>query len=203
MNKTLTTSLTAIALAGGGIIGVGSLAAASYGDEPPTLDDATVEDDSDPVGLQDATDDTEDTVDTTDEATADEESDHHGRRGGCGDSEAVAEALGMTSDELQAARDGGQSLAEIAADQNVSVDAVVDALVDGVEAHLAEEVAEGDLTQEEADERLASAEERATERVEATPGEDGARGFRGGRGDRNGAPADADIDGDASADDDA
>lgn len=201
MNQTLKTSVTAIALAGGGIIGVGSLAAAGYGDEPPTLDDATVDDDSDPVGLQDATDDTDDTTDdgtieATDEATADEESGHHGRRGGCSDSEAVAEALGLTSDELQAARDAGQSLAEIAADQNVSVDAVVDALVDGIEAHLAEEVAEGDLTQEEADERLASAEERAAERVEAAPGEDGARGFRGGRGDRPEAPAD-DVDDDA------
>mgnify|MGYP001823947061 CR=1 FL=1 len=44
MNKTLTTSVVAIALAGGGAIGLGSLAAASYGDEPPTLDDETVED---------------------------------------------------------------------------------------------------------------------------------------------------------------
>ena len=43
MNKTLTTSVLAIALAGGGAIGVGSLAAASYGDEPPTLDEESVE----------------------------------------------------------------------------------------------------------------------------------------------------------------
>lgn len=210
MNKTLKTSVTAIAIAGGGIIGVGSLAAASYGDEPPTLedtDDVTADDDTtddgDPVGLQDATDDVDDTT-TEETSEADAESDRRGRRG-CGDSEEVAAALGLTTDELQAARDTGRSLAEIAADQNVSVDVVVDALVDDVEAHLTEKVAEGDLTQEEADERLASAEERAADKVEAIPGEDGERGSRGhrNRGDRTGADSDGAIDDAADADDDA
>ena len=100
-------------------------------------------------------------------------------------SEAVAEALGLTADELQAARAEGQSLADIAAAQGVSTDTVVDAIVDGIEAHLAEEVAEGDLTQAEADERLATAEERATEKVDAAPGEGGPQGLRGNGGRRS------------------
>ena len=72
----------------------------------------------------------------------------------------------------------------------MSVDSVVEAIVDGVEAHLAEEVAEGDLTQEEADERLAVAEERATEKVDAAPDADGPQGARGPRGGAAPVPAD-------------
>ena len=108
-------------------------------------------------------------------------------------SEAVAEALGLTADELQAARAEGQSLADIAAAQGVPIDTVVDAIVDGIETHLAEEVAEGDLTQAEADERLATAEERAAEKVDAAPGEGSAQGLRGNGGRRGPATAAADA----------
>ena len=72
-----------------------------------------------------------------------------------------------------------------------AVDAVVGVIVDRVDAHLAEEVAEGDLTQEEADERLATAEERAAEKVAAAPGEGGPQGARGGRRGPAETPADA------------
>ena len=200
MNRNLKTSIIAIALAGGGAIGLGSIAAASYGDEPPTTLDESVDgssitvtdadaegapDDLGPTGLQATTDDTE--AGSGDAA----------RDGGCGDgvrsSEAVAEALGLTADELQTARAAGQSLADIAAAQGVSTDTVVGAIVDGIEAHLADEVAEGDLTQAEADERLAAAEERATEKVDATPGEGAAQGLRGNGGRRGPATASADA----------
>ncbi len=295
MNKTLKTSVVAIALAGCGAIGVGSLAAASYGDEPPTLDETTTDDTDDtddadetdgttddaPVGLQDATDDTIEPGEaeagrrghhghgntevvaealglTTDElhearqsgqSLADiaaaqgvpidtliatlatsaeqniaekvaageltqEEADERladltdritervnqapgeggrGGRRGFRNGEAVAEALGLTTDELHEAREAGQSLADVAVAQGVSVDAVVTAIVDGVEDHLAEEVAEGGLTQEEADERLASAEERATDKVNAAPGEGGPQGARGPGGRRGPAPATTDA----------
>ena len=188
MNKTLTTSVFAIALAGGGAIGVGSLAAASYGDEPPTLDDETVDDvadtdetdaddtdaadDGEPVGLQEVTDG-DPVVESTDEPA-------EGRRGHR-KSEVAAEALGMTTDELREARQAGQSLAEIAAAQGVSVDTVIDALTADAEARIAEKVAAGELTQEEADERLAGLDERVAEKVNAAPGEGGRRGFRGSR----------------------
>ena len=107
-------------------------------------------------------------------------------------SETVTETLGLTVDELQEAREAGQSLADLATAQGVDVDTLVQAIVDDVEERVAEHVAEGDLTQEEADEKLANAEERVTERVNTAPGEgDGERGPRGPRGPRGGvAPAD-------------
>ena len=179
MNKTLKTSVLAIALAGGGAIGVGSLAAASYGDEPPTLDE-TVDDDTideapddesdeaEPIGLQATTD-------------GDPAEPGEGRRGhrGHGNSEAAAEALGITTDELQEARHAGQSLADIAAAQGVSIDTVIQALTDDAQTRIAEQVAEGELTQAEADEHLAGLEERITERASQAPGEGGRRGQRG------------------------
>jgi hypothetical protein len=57
----------------------------------------------------------------------------------------------------------------------VDVQVVIDALVAEAEAHLDEKVAEGGLTQEEADERLAEITEQITDRVN-----DG--GGRGGKG---------------------
>ncbi len=203
MNRTLKTTVTAIALAGGGVIGLGSMAAASYGDEPPTIDEtdvtgdetttdestgdeATESDDVTPDALQAVSDDAEI------ESNADGERDS-GCRGGLRNSDVIADALGLTADELQAAREAGSSLADISAAQGVDVDTVVDAIVDGIEEHLAEEVAEGDLTQEEADERLATAEERAAEKVDAAPGEGGPHGLRG-NGRRGPAPAPADAD---------
>jgi hypothetical protein len=79
--------------------------------------------------------------------------------------DAAAEALGITEDELRAALEDGQSIAEVAEANGVDVQAVIDALVDEVETHLDEEVAEGDLTQAEADEKLANTTERITELV--------------------------------------
>ncbi len=86
-----------------------------------------------------------------------------GRRfGGHLDLSTVAESLGVTEAELRSALEGGQTLAEIATERGVAVQAVVDAIVVAQEEHIAEEAAEGDLTQEQADELLADAEERAT-----------------------------------------
>lgn len=92
-----------------------------------------------------------------------------GHRGGFGrhvDLAVLAEALELTEDELRSALEADQTLADIAAEQGVEVQAVVDAIVEAKRAHLAEEVADGDLTQEQADEHLAHAEERATALVE-------------------------------------
>lgn len=88
---------------------------------------------------------------------------HH--RGGPG-LEAAADALGMTEDELRAALDvDGTTLADVAEEQGVSVETLVDALVATAQERIATAVEEGRLTQEEADERLADLEERITERV--------------------------------------
>jgi len=98
----------------------------------------------------------------------------------------LTDALGVGEDVLQAAREAGQSLADVAADQGVPVESVVSAIVDAKTAHIQEHVAAGDLTQAEADERIAGLNERVTERVNSAPGERGERGPRGNRGLRSG-----------------
>ena len=105
----------------------------------------------------------------------------------------LTDALGVGEDVLQAAREAGQSIADVAADQGVAVETVVDAIVASKTAHIQEHVAAGDLTQEEANERIAGLAERVTDRVNATPGErgDGERGPRGPRGPRDGGEAPA------------
>lgn len=84
------------------------------------------------------------------------------RGGGRMDLSAVATALGMSVEELRAALEGDQTIADIAAAQGIDVATVVDAVVTAQRERLAERVAAGDLTQEEADAKLADAEARAT-----------------------------------------
>lgn len=80
---------------------------------------------------------------------------HHGL-------DAAADALAMSEDDVRDALADGKTLADLAGEKGITVEALVDALVAEHRARLDEEVAEGDLTQEEADERLARAEARAT-----------------------------------------
>lgn len=95
-----------------------------------------------------------------------------GGRGGPG-LEVAADAIGITEEELRTAlRDGG-TLAEVAEANGVDPQAVIDALVAELQTRLDEKVADGDLTQEEADEKLASGIERITERMTSTPPEPG------------------------------
>jgi hypothetical protein len=79
--------------------------------------------------------------------------------------EAAAEAIGISTDELRAALQDGSSLAEVAAAHDVDAQVVVDALVAEVTARLDEAVANGRLTEAEAEERAAAIEERISARV--------------------------------------
>lgn len=91
--------------------------------------------------------------------------------------EAAAEALGMTTDELRTALREGSTIAEVAGDRGVDVQTVIDAMVGEAKAHLDEKVAAGDLTQAEADERLAEITGRITDRVNSGgPRRDGGGG---------------------------
>ena len=114
-----------------------------------------------------------------------------GPRGGRGGQnvEALAEVLGMDAEALAEALRSGSTLADVAAEQGVSVDAVVDTIVDGMTDRLDTAVEEGRITQEQADERLAELEERVTTGVDEGRPDRGERGRRGG-----GAPADASTD---------
>ena len=187
MNKKLTTAVLALLVAGGGIASAGSLVANAYDTTDPTADTTTVEPTVEPTiettvdndGVPQAltaqveTDtDTDTDTDETDTPASPDATDGerpgregHGRRGGCGGNEAVAELLGMTPEELHDAEEAGSSLADIAESQGVAVDEVIQAIVDEKAEHLAEEVAEGDLTQAEADARLAEIQARTADRV--------------------------------------
>ena len=97
-------------------------------------------------------------------------------REGCGGHrgrslEGAAEAIGIEADALREALQAGQSIADVATANGVDPAVVVDALVDDAEARVAEKVADGTLTQAEADERLADKTERIDDRVNGTAGE--------------------------------
>lgn len=98
----------------------------------------------------------------------------------------VADALGVTPEELHEALADGSTIAEVAESEGVDVQVVIDAVVADMSEHLADAVEDGRLTQEEADERLEGAEERATalvngERPEGGPGHGPGRGGPGWR----------------------
>ncbi len=99
----------------------------------------------------------------------------------------LADALGMTPEEVRDALVSGKSVAALAKDKGVALATVVDAVLAEAKAHLDEEVAEGDLTQEEADERLADIRERIDEMVQQSglPGP-GSRDGMGGHHERGG-----------------
>jgi len=102
----------------------------------------------------------------------------------------VEDVVGIPFDDIQAALQEGEiTLAEIAAGEGVSLDELVDGLTAPIAADLAEKVADGTLTQDEADAKLAEMTERITERVQTVPGEgDGPRGRAGKRGPGRGGP---------------
>jgi polyhydroxyalkanoate synthesis regulator phasin len=85
---------------------------------------------------------------------------HHARRGPKLD--VVAEVLGVTVEELRTQLRSGATVADIAGDQT---QAVIDALVAEATARIEAEVTAGELTREDAEEKLAGMVERITERV--------------------------------------
>ena len=119
----------------------------------------------------------------------------HGMRGA--GLSTVAEILGLTEDEVRTAIEGGQTLAELADANGSSADELIDALVADLQTHLDEEVTEGDLTQDEADAKLADATERITEFVNNTQ-EAGPAGGMGGPGGHGHGPGGREGAGDGS-----
>ncbi|MCZ2810700.1 hypothetical protein O2W15_04570 [Modestobacter sp. VKM Ac-2979] len=100
----------------------------------------------------------------------------HGGPGGGHGLETAATALGMTEDDLRTALEAdGATLASVAEEQGVAVDTLVDALVAAAQERVTQAVTDGDLTQEQADERLADLEAWITERVDSSWGDRGQR----------------------------
>lgn len=107
-------------------------------------------------------------------------------------SEELASVLNLTQDELRTQLRSGKSLAEIAEAQDVDVDDVKKVLTDEFSVHLDEHVAEGTITREQADARLAKFTERLDDMVNKSLPEAGRHGGRRGHGGpgAHGAPGD-------------
>ena len=126
----------------------------------------------------------------------------HGGRGGAGKSLAVAATtLGMTEAEVRDAISNGQTLAQLAEAKGSSAQALIDAILAELDAHLDEEVAAGEHTQAEADAKLAEATTRVTEMVNNTGTMPPAGGRGGPGGGHHGGPSADDASTDDSASD--
>jgi ribosomal protein S13 len=113
----------------------------------------------------------------------------HDGRGPAKSLASVATVLKMTEAELKTQLDAGKSLADVAKAQGVNVQSVIDVIVTEVKAHIADEVKSGEITQAEADAKLADVTTKVTEMVNSVrPGDMGGRGHggHGGRGGRGG-----------------
>ena len=88
-----------------------------------------------------------------------------GPHGGGKNIAAIASVLKMTEAELKTQVQSGKTLAQIATAQSVSVQSVINVLVADMQAHIAEEVASGEMTQAQADTKLAGLTAKVTEMV--------------------------------------
>ena len=145
MPTSLRTAVAAAAIAGAGLAGFGVTTAFAQTD---TGDDAT----------------------TTTEAPADAAGQPgapgcEGRGGGPA-LDTMAEAIGIDVDDLHAALEDGQTPAEVAEANGVSRAALVEAIVADITDHIDQAVEDGELTQDEADERLADVEDHAGDIVD-------------------------------------
>ena len=133
---------------------------------------------------------TQDQADTIKERFAAAREEFGGRRGHRGfgaraASGVVTDMLGLSVEEIQAAFQSGQTLAELAEAQGVSVDELVDALVAQATETVNEKLAAGDITADRAESILDGLEENVEDRVNAErPVHEGDRGGR--RGQRGG-----------------
>jgi hypothetical protein len=100
----------------------------------------------------------------------------------------VADALGLSEDDLRAELRDGKSIADIAKDKGVSVDSLVTKLVDAAGKKIDQAVTDGKLTQDQATKLKDGLQDAVTAMVNGTrpegrgPGGFGGRGFRGGAG---------------------
>lgn len=101
----------------------------------------------------------------------------------------AATALGISEADLVAELQAGKSIADVASAKGVDLDTVIDALYADLKAHIDAHVAEGKLTQEQADARLADAKTRITTLVNtAGPLRGKGMGGKGGHMGHRGAP---------------
>ena len=172
------TGIAAVALAIAALLATGALTSAQT-DEPTATPSATEDagDEDTGTGGEEDTGDTEDDADPSGDDAEGAEGDEQteGRRG-CGSGgkylikEAAAEVLGLSEEDLIAALMDGQTLAQIAEAQGMSVDDFSAALVTAVTADLQAKLDAGDITQEEFDEATADLDARIDEIINAEGG---------------------------------
>ncbi|MCF8544741.1 MAG: hypothetical protein K9G04_05570 [Ilumatobacteraceae bacterium] len=102
-----------------------------------------------------------------------------GPHGGGKNVAAIASVLKLTEAELKTQVQSGKTLAQIATAQSVSVQSVINVLVADMQAHIAEELASGEITQAQADTKLAGLTAKVTEMVNTVRPARG-EGMRGG-----------------------
>jgi hypothetical protein len=189
------TGLAVIALAAGILLATGAISFAQTGEPTPTPspsedsgDDGTPtpapSDEDTDTGTEDDANDTEDDADSGGDDAEGTEDDDAERRG-CGGGkylvkEAAAEVLGLSEDELRAALRDGQSLAQMAEAQGMSVEDFTAALQSNITAALQAQLDAGEITQEEFDEVTANLSENLTDIINAEGGFRSHRGFDGG-----------------------
>ncbi|MEM7532558.1 MAG: hypothetical protein AAF639_10310 [Chloroflexota bacterium] len=83
--------------------------------------------------------------------------------------EVAAESIGVTVRDLRTARRDGQSIADVAVENNVDVQTVIDAIVAAEQTATDQAVTDGEITQAEADEWMAEVPELASEYVNDVP----------------------------------
>jgi hypothetical protein len=91
-----------------------------------------------------------------------------GRHGFGGGSEIIQDATGLTREEIRTAVQDGSTIADLITANGGDVDSVIAELVAEATTHINERVAEGNITQEQADERLAELESNTTARLNGT-----------------------------------
>ena len=115
-------------------------------------------------------------VQLADDGTVEDDTNNEGRSGRRGNNgrklALVAETIGIEVDELREGLQDDQSIAEIAEENGVAAQDVIDAMIDRVEEKLDAKVAEGDLTEEEAAEKLEAKTERIEDRVNGVDDDD-------------------------------
>ena len=103
---------------------------------------------------------------------------HGGHVEATSDTSVVAKAIGISEADLQAALQGGQTVAAVAKAHNVALQVVIDALVADGQAELDAAVKAGTLTQAQADAEKAGLTQRATDQANGSfrsgPGAHGA-----------------------------
>jgi ribosomal protein S20 len=87
--------------------------------------------------------------------------------------DAAAQALNLSVDDLRSKLRDGKTLAQVAADQNVDKQKVIDAMVADATAHIDQAVQDGKITADQANERKSNLQERVTRLVNEGPPERG------------------------------